>query len=381
MKEVFAIADNIVTPLGFSTRENAENMLNNMTGIKQISNTKIAPEPFYASIIDEDMLNLRFTAFDNPARFTRFEKIMIYSVKDALACTDIDTTDEKTLFILSTTKGNIDLLEKEKMAAFGTERVNLWHTARLIKDYFSLPHMPIVVSNACISGLLAIIIGARLIRNGMFDNIVINGSDIITEFVVSGFNSFKSLSTGPCRPFDKTRDGLSLGEGSGTIILSANRNLSVDSSPVCIGEGFSTNDANHISGPSRTGEGLLLAINKVLSVHPAEISYISAHGTATPYNDEMESIAFTRAGLHKVPVNSFKGYWGHTLGAAGVIESVMAIYSLKNNLLFNTLGFNDPGVSNPISVINKTIQHKLNNCLKVASGFGGCNAALLFYKA
>ncbi len=381
MKEIFAIADNIVTPLGFSTQENAANMLKNITGIRQWNDVQIAPEPFYASLIDDETLNQKFASFDDPARFTRFEKMIICSVKDALSNSNVDFTNKKTLFILSTTKGNIDLLEKNKMTVFGNERTSLWHTARLMKEYFSLYHMPLVVSNACISGLLAIIIGARLIRNGLFENVVINGSDIITEFVISGFNSFKSLSTGPCRPFDKTRDGLSLGEGSGTIILSSNRNRSAVPSSVCIGEGFSTNDANHISGPSRTGEGLFLAISKVLNAHAARISYISAHGTATLYNDEMESIAFTRAGLQNVPVNSFKGYWGHTLGAAGVIESAMAIYSLKNNLLLNTLGFNETGVSNPISVISKATPCKLENCLKVASGFGGCNAALLFYKA
>ena len=180
-----------------------------------------------------------------------------------------------------------------------------------------------MVSNACTSGVLAIITGARLIRAGLFDNVVINGTDILSEFVLSGFNSFKSLSTGPCRPFDKTRDGLSLGEGSGTIILTANPYLSNNSVHIVAGEGFSTNDANHISGPSRTGEGLFLAINRLMKKTNVSIDYISAHGTATPFNDEMESIAITRAGLQSVPVNGFKGYWGHTLGAAGIIESIM----------------------------------------------------------
>ncbi len=371
----------MITPLGFSTQENATTMLADKTGIRQYNDPRIAPEPFYASLIDEEILNYRFSAFDNPIKFTRFEKMLICSVKEALSEINLDISNKNNLFILSTTKGNIDLLEKDKMAVFGKERVNLWHTARLIKDYFSLHHMPVVVSNACISGLLAIIIGTRLIRNGQFENIIINGTDIITEFVVSGFNSFKSLSTGPCRPFDETRDGLSLGEGTGTIILSSDRKRCHESKMICVGEGFSTNDANHISGPSRTGEGLFLAISKLLNVHSAAIDYVSAHGTATPYNDEMESIALTRAGLQNVPVNSFKGYWGHTLGAAGVIESIMAVHSLKNNMVFKTLGFNAMGVSQPVSVISQSSPLHMQNCLKVASGFGGCNAALLFFKS
>jgi 3-oxoacyl-[acyl-carrier-protein] synthase-1 len=147
-----------------------------------------------------------------------------------------------------------------------------------------------------------------------------------------------------------------------------------------VGEGFTTNDANHISGPSRTGEGLFIAINRILKSTPDPIDYISAHGTATPYNDEMESIAITRAGLQAVPVNSFKGYWGHTLGAAGVIESIMSTYSMRNSVLFNTLGYQEIGVTNPILIVDNLTEMEINNCLKIASGFGGCNAALLFHK-
>ncbi|NJK84747.1 MAG: beta-ketoacyl synthase, partial [Bacteroidales bacterium] len=243
--------------------------------------------------------------------------------------------------------------------------------ARVIAG-FLVQNNPLVVSNACISGVQAIITGARLIRAGIYDTVVVNGSDIISEFVHSGFNSFKSLSNGPCKPFDKTREGLSIGEGSGTVVLSKK------TSNVLVGEGFSSNDANHISGPSRTGEGLYQAILKVLDKQGNDIGYISAHGTATPYNDEMEAIALNRAGLQQVPVNSFKGYWGHTLGAAGIIESVAGIYSLMQGMLFATLGFEEMGVTQPVAVIEKTTDLKINAFLKIASGFGGCNAALLF---
>jgi 3-oxoacyl-[acyl-carrier-protein] synthase-1 len=378
--DVFISSDNIITSLGFSTGENAANMLADNTGIQLTENERIAPTPFYASLINSAQLFDRFSTFDDPDKFTRFEQMAICSLKDTLSGTEIDFTDSKTLFILSTTKGNIDLLEKENEMKFGRERIYLWNTAQLLQTYFRFRNEPVVISNACISGVQAIITGARLIRANLYENVVINGTDIITEFVLSGFNSFQSLSTGPCRPFDKTRNGLSLGEGSGTIILTSKPVISGGTNYILVGEGFSTNDANHISGPSRTGEGLFIAIKRLLKKSPLNVDYISAHGTATLYNDEMESIAITRAGLQSVPINSFKGYWGHTLGAAGIIESIMGIWSIKNSVILNTKGYNVSGVTHPIFIINKPVQKEINTCLKIASGFGGCNAALIFYK-
>ena len=129
-----------------------------------------------------------------------------------------------------------------------------------------------------------------MIRSDRYDHIVVCGADLVTEFVLSGFNSFLSLCTGPCKPFDKERQGLSLGEAAGTIILTADKSLTTIKE-ICVGDGYSSNDANHISGPSRTGEGLTIAIKRTLEHSKGKIDYVSAHGTATPYNDEMESIA------------------------------------------------------------------------------------------
>ena len=335
----------------------------------------MSPAPFYASLIDPQLLHDRFSALGDPKKYTRFEQLAICSIKEALSKTDIDLSDSRTLFILSTTKGNVDLLEVDP----DDERLYLWNTAHMLQRYFNFRNEPVIISDACISGVQAIITGTRLIRAGLFDNAVINGTDIISGFVLSGFNSFQSLSNGPCRPFDKTRDGLSLGEGSGTIILTSDQSLG-GKVRIVAGEGFSTNDANHISGPSRTGEGLYQAISRLMKRTPVTIDFISAHGTATAYNDEMESIAITRAGLQNVPLNSFKGYWGHTLGASGVIESIMGTYSIRNNILFNTAGFSEAGVSNPLNIVTRSESKQIGNCLKIASGFGGCNAAILFLK-
>ena len=253
-------------------------------------------------------------------------------------------------------------------------------SAKLVADYFHFANKPIVISNACISGLAAIITGMRLIQSGQYENAVIAGADVISKFVLSGFQSFQAISNDRCKPFDAARNGINLGEGAGTIILSSNKKYE---GGIKITGGSISNDANHISGPSRTGEELNFAIIKAMKeadLSPKEISFISAHGTATIYNDEMEANAITLASLQHVPVNSLKGYFGHTLGAAGIIESVVSIHSLKQNVVLPTLGFQNTGVTKPINVCTSLYKTPLQNCLKTASGFGGCNAAIVISK-
>ena len=221
-----------------------------------------------------------------------------------------------------------------------------------------------------------------LLEGDTYDTIVVSGADILTHFVVSGFQSFKAVSSEICKPYDAARDGISLGEACGTMILS-NRKELVSGQAIAVLGGASSNDANHISGPSRTGEGLLTAIGKTLKeaqVAPSEVDYISGHGTATLYNDEMEAHAITSAQLQQVPMNSLKGYFGHTLGAAGLVEAIAGIHSMRNNTLIGTYNFNELGVSLPLNIIRETEEKKIDTCLKTAAGFGGCNAAVLFRK-
>ncbi|MBC7901793.1 MAG: beta-ketoacyl synthase, partial [Gemmatimonadaceae bacterium] len=255
----------------------------------------------------------------------------------------------------------------------------LHHSAQKIADHFGYKGLPVVISNACISGLAAMLVGKRLIESGQYQNAVVAGADMITKFILSGFQSFQAVADEPCRPFDESRKGITLGEAAATVILTAQKGTGL----IRFSGGAVSNDANHISGPSRSGEELSMAINKTLrqaGINNNDIGFISAHGTATIYNDEMEAKAISLAGLESKPVNSLKGYYGHTLGAAGLLEAIVSIESLKNNLVLPTLGFTKSGVSKPIFINDKLIKAESQHCLKTASGFGGCNAALVFSK-
>jgi 3-oxoacyl-[acyl-carrier-protein] synthase I len=389
MKEVFVTGDNIISSLGFTTAENYRNLKAGKTGISMVTDPALFPSPLALSLVDSVALDQRFTAFlsetgkgSDPASFTRLEQMILLSIHDAIHTAGINPSSERLLFILSTTKGNINLLEEKFRLTISHKRLYLWELARLIQSFCGFVNTPVVVSNACISGVVALMMASRMIHAGRYDRVVVTGGDIASEFVISGFHSFQSLSPGPCRPFDASRDGLSLGEGCGTMILSGEAPPSGIQLVRVLGSA-TTNDANHISGPSRTGEELALAMRRALAgsgLGPEGIQYISAHGTATPFNDEMESKALMIAGLNTVPVNSFKGYWGHTLGAAGLIESVAAVHSMLDDTLISSAGFESLGVPEPIRVIGQNIPAHIGACMKTASGFGGCNAALVFEK-
>ena len=219
----------------------------------------------------------------------------------------------------------------------------------------------------------------RELESGRFDHVVTVGADVQSAFIVSGFQSFKALSAEPCKPFDKNRTGLNLGDAAATIIYQSKDTIDDNDWVAC--QGAIRNDANHISGPSRTGEGSYRALKVALGkADPAEIAFINAHGTATLYNDEMESIAIERAGLSAVPVNGLKGYYGHTMGAAGILETILSMQAIDDHNILATRGFETIGVSHPLVLSNQNQPTEKRSFIKLLSGFGGCNAALRFKK-
>lgn len=374
LDDVYILADNVVSPIGYNSIDNFINLMAGYTGIKQVQINGAKPIDTYASLIPDGFVN-ELDEQLGPGTYTRLEKLLIRSMQDAVTLADIDASSPSTGIIISTTKGNIDLLHEQNPVP--AERIYLSPMAKAISKYFKNENEPIVISNACISGVMAIVIGARMIRSGRFEQVIVSGGDIINDFTVSGFLSFKALSSTVCQPFDIARGGLNLGEGIGTVILSRHKG---NARAKVLG-GAGSNDANHISGPSRDGSGLKIAIRNALKqsgISVDQVDAISAHGTGTPYNDEMEAITFDDLGLSKVPANSMKGYFGHTLGGAGLVESIMGIHAMSQNIQIGTRGYEQHGVSRNINITEQHQSNTVNHTLKTASGFGGCNAAVIF---
>lgn len=282
---------------------------------------------------------------------------------------------ENTILVLATAKGNIDALPDTEAASIPAM------TARIAAE-FGLSRT-ISVSNACISGGSALTVAKRLIEEGSCSNAIVCGVEVQSRFISSGFVSFKSLSDKPCRPYDAARDGLNIGEGCGALLLVSDpafARRTPGGRAVVLAGGAISDDANHISGPSRTGDGLFFAMRNALKdagLGAQEIDLLQMHGTATVYNDEMESKAVGLAGMQEVPVQSLKGYYGHCMGASCVIETILCAEQIRRGEIFATKGFETLGVPVGIKIVAETRPAGLRSVLKTASGFGGCNVALV----
>ncbi len=374
---IFTSYNNIISPLGFSTQENYQAVSNSIIGVKKIK-LPFSQDEFCVAKISDDKIQEQLIHIKNAATHTKLEQLSILSIQDVLNQSGINPKDNRTLLIYSTTKGNIDILENT-YKNIDSKRAYLSVFAKHLQSYFQLTHAPVVLSNACISGILAIIIAKRFIEQGAYDNVLVCGGDILSEFTISGFKSFNALSNEPSKPFDANRVGINLGEAVSTILITNKKELATPYHTQIV-SGASANDANHISGPSRTGDGLFQCLTQITDKNTNDIGFISAHGTATPFNDEMESIAFDRAGLNIIPVNSLKGYYGHTLGAAGVLETLLSLESMKHQRLIKSEGFETKGVTGNITMIESHQDKNFSSFIKTASGFGGCNAAAIFKK-
>ncbi len=378
MKEVYLTNHHIISSLGFDTETNFKNLVEQNSSIKKFKREN--GQTYYSSLIDKNRVDVEFSKFGIVEDYPLLERMMILSVFQLLKDSKYQISN-RTGLIVSTTKGNIDVLASDSNFKGDKKRVYLSELGKQIQNYFGFKKEAIIVSNACVSGVLAISVADRLIKADVYDDVIVVSGDLVTEFILSGFTSFQAISDQPCKPFSKNRSGITIGEAIASALITSDKKRSEGGVQI-IGSG-SCNDANHISGPSRTGEGLFLSVQSAMEeakIKVNDIDYISAHGTATNYNDEMESVAFSRLKMLDIPLNSLKGFYGHTLGASGLLESIIGIESLQHNILIASKGFDELGVTHPVNIIEENIDKELYVFLKTASGFGGSNTAVIFKK-
>lgn len=375
---VYIAGDNITGPYGTTTQAAYSAMSAGMSAVTLVQDNSLAPVPVPLALIPAEVAGTIGQIRDA----TFLENLFVHSISRALEPCRVPVASADTVFIFASTKGNIGLLPADAKAAF-PQSLMLSELARTVCRHFTNPNEPLVVSTACTSGVAALVVARRLLVAGRYKHAVVAGGDLVSGFVVSGFHCFQAISAERCKPFDRDRTGINLGEGSATMVLTTDSSCCTAKSLATIEGGATSNDANHISGPSRTGDGLFFAISQSMqeaAIVPGQLGYISAHGTATIYNDEMESKAFALAGVDAVLVNSLKAYIGHTLGAAGIMETILAVHQMHHSQVIASLGYEHEGTSVPLNVAGSNTHVNFDALLKTSSGFGGCNAALVVRK-
>lgn len=365
---ISVLSTNITSPLGMTSEANYKAVRAGRSALARLENWHGMPSPFTASVFSESQLEeLKVDGF------SRFESMVIRSVMAALDGTCIDVGSDRTVFILSTTKANVEAL----LPYSGDEYLDPGRTAEKIGRHLGFVTEPVVVCNACTSGVTAQILADRLVSSGRYDTAVVCGADCVSLFTAAGFLSFRSLSVDECRPFDMERTGLNLGEAAATVVFgNPEKYGDADSWKLC--SGALNNDAYDISAPSPAGDGVLDVIGRTLTnVSADELATVCVHGTATMFNDQMESKAIERASLSSVPLTALKGYFGHTLGASGVLETIIVMQAVDDGVVLPVRGFSELGVSGRVNVSNEMSCTDKRSFLKLISGFGGCNGALV----
>ena len=386
----------IISAIGNSVEENYFSLINNKTAITTIENISTVHADLRKvgeiKKTNQQLANeLQLTADNN---FSRTAMIGAIAAKQAVANAGITSINEyKTGLISATSVGGMDMTERYYDDFFENKEVVKYigcheggDVAQKIASELGLNGMVTTISTACSSAANSIMLGARLIKSGKLDRVIVGGTDALAKFTINGFKTLMILSDGYNTPFDNDRKGLNLGEAAAFLVLESDTIVKNENKEVLdYVTGFgNANDAFHQTASSENGDGAFLAMNKAFKmakIQPSEIDYINAHGTATPNNDLSEGRAIIRIFGENVPdFSSTKPFTGHTLAAAAGIEAVYSILAIQNNIIFPNLNFKtnmeEFNLTPQLTLKEKDIHHVLSNSF----GFGGNCSTLIFSK-
>jgi len=395
MSKVVVTGMGIITAIGNNAAEHLDSLKNRKHGIGPINHleTSLKNEiPAGEIPFSNDELAVQ-AGIKNPEYYTRTSLLGLIAAQQAFdeAIGRYNITDNsRTAVISSTTVGGMDKTEKFYRDYINSDRYSRFvHTHNCsdstmrICDHLDLRHTSTTISTACSSSLNAIMFGARLIRHGLADRVIAGGTDALSKFTLNGFNTLMILDKEHCRPMDASRRGLNMGEGAAYIVLEAEEEANKHGKDIfCEISGYANaNDAFHQTASSPDGYGPYLSMKAALDMsrlEPEKIGYINAHGTGTDNNDLTEGLAIERIfGDHIPPVSSTKPYTGHTLAAAGVVETIFAILAIQEQILFPNLNFREKIEELSFEPITGLTKAKINHVMTNSFGFGGNDSTLI----
>lgn len=388
----------IVSSIGLSVEENLESLRNSKAGISRVENivTKLKDRIWVGEIkLSNDELTTQLN-LPTTHSLTRTGLLGLMAARQAVKSANIsqEKLSVRTGLISSTSVAGMDTTEKYFYEYEHNEAVRHFissHDAGVstqqIADDLGIKGFVSTISTACSSAANAIMLGARLIKSGKLDRVIVGGTDALSKFTMNGFNTLMILSDSPCQPFDENRKGLNLGEAAAYLVLESDEIVEREGKDVLAylaGYG-NANDAFHQTASSDNGEGAYLAMQKAFAiahVTPEHIDYVNVHGTATPNNDLSEGKAMERIFEKSVPpFSSTKAFTGHTLAAAAAIEAVYSILAIRHQLVFPNLNFDTPMKEFQLLPQTELVERNLKYVLSNSFGFGGNCSTLIFAKA
>ncbi len=376
----------IVSAIGVGKDETMRSLLAHRSGVGRLRHLQTAHSDLPCGEVNMSDDELKgFLGIPTDKVVPRTTLFGIIAVKEAMEEAGIEGSDRAAL-ISGTTVGGMDVTERHYLQGDDQSLFRLHDCGSCtdeIADFFGGFGLVTTISTACSSAVNSIMLGADLIKSGRCDVVVAGGAECLTRYHLNGFNSLKILDSEPCRPFDATRNGLNLGEGAGFVVLESEEHaLARSAKPLGVLSGYGNAcDAFHQTASSDDGEGAFLAMSKALNMsglRPSDIDYVNAHGTATPNNDASESRAMIRLFGDKVPpVSSTKAFTGHTTSAAGSIETVICLLTLRNDFIPANLNWKEPFDGGVIPETEGCQGVRLNHVLCNSFGFGGNDSSLL----
>lgn len=395
MNKVYVTGLGVVSAIGNNIAENLASLKAGKTGIARAKHfqSKYAHLYDFGEVQLSDIELKKRTQTEGQKGLSRTTLLAYLAFEEAVKNAQLsqeELSNPKTGFISSSTVGGMchtdDLYHDANLNYPPTEFVEVYagsaHTNEIVERY-NIKGFTSTINTACSSSANAVLLASRLIKAGKLDRAIVGGSDALAKYTVNGFNALMILSDIPCRPFDERRKGLTLGEGAGYLVLESDRVAKTDNILAEVKGYGNANDAYHPSATSPEAFGPRTAMDKALKsadVNPSEIDYVNAHGTGTENNDITEQFAFTQTFKTTPPFNSTKSYTGHTLAAAGAIESIFSILSLRENEMYPSLNCEQPlqdhGLQPLASKTNKLLKLVMSNSF----GFGGNCTSLIFSK-
>ena len=396
MSNVHVVGTGLISAIGHSVSESLQSLQQEITGVGRLTLFESAHKnlPVAEVTLSNTALAEKLSL---PISLSRTALLGVHAGREAIKNSGINNLHKwKTGLISATTVGGMDKTENFfgqylSKSSSGRLREVAQHpcsySTEIMADDFGVNGFVTTINTACSSSVNSIILGTRLIREGMLDVVIAGGTDALTKFTLNGFKSLMILDNQPCRPFDASRNGLNLGEGAGFLVLVSEKVLREESlHSICHIAGYgNTTDAYHQTASSPEGRGSFNAMDaalKLSGLKTEDIDYINLHGTGTQNNDLSEGTAITRLFGEKLPrLSSTKGFTGHTLGASGGIEAVFSSLAIAGQCIFSNPRFETPMPELNIQPQgrfeqNVNVRHVMSN----AFGFGGNCSSIIFSK-